>query len=230
MSLSAVAKGNTPGSPFCLYNELICGTIGRVLGLPVPPGGVIQAADGPDGIRYASMDFNLAGNALPPVDAEKCGRELAEFCTALVLFDVLIANTDRHRQNLSVDFGKTPPSRNVFDHSHALLGPFPEATAIPRLAEIRDELAITGKPPAGGQRHCLLDQISSDQHFDKWLRRVEGLPAFVVEDACDDAQVLGLSVAARSAVSTFLMYRRDHIRDMVEASRAEFTAVKLWTT
>jgi hypothetical protein len=76
--LSAIAKYNEPSTvPYCLPNELIGGEIGRFLGLPVPPGAIVHAPGTPRAeYCFASLDFNLTGNALPPVDVNDCVAQL----------------------------------------------------------------------------------------------------------------------------------------------------------
>ena len=120
ITIQAVAKENSPSAPYCVPNELICGELGRLLRLPVPPMGIVTSATHQPMI--ASLDFNLTGNSLPPVDVVKCENELSELSAGLLIFDIWIANCDRHRKNFSVDFLTKPPQMNVFDHSHALLG------------------------------------------------------------------------------------------------------------
>ena len=109
-TISAVAKCNGPNAPYCIPNEWICGEIGRFLCLPVPPAGIIHAPQANPPNWFASLDFNLTGNALPPVDPTRCTGELPELSTGLLLFDILVANRDRHRQNFSVDFLASPPT------------------------------------------------------------------------------------------------------------------------
>ena len=46
VDLSAIAKQNSDNSPYCIPNELICGELGRMLGLPIPPIGLISSKPG----------------------------------------------------------------------------------------------------------------------------------------------------------------------------------------
>jgi hypothetical protein len=83
LSVSTVAKSNEPdAAPYCLPNELICGEIGRFLGLPIPPGAIVHAPRNPQAEHwYASLDFNLTGNSLPPVDVDDCVTRLPDLST-----------------------------------------------------------------------------------------------------------------------------------------------------
>jgi len=104
VSIYAVAKPNGPG-PYCVPNEYICGRLGLFVGLPVPPGGIVTIDSKP---WYASMNFNLNGVSLPPVDIPECLRQLPRLSAGLLLFDILVMNADRHRGNFAVDFAETP--------------------------------------------------------------------------------------------------------------------------
>ena len=143
LSISAVAKCNSASTPYCIPNELICAELGRFLGLPIPPAGIVHAPAAKPGHWFASLDFNLTGNALPPVEPTRCCAELPRLAAGLLLFDALVANCDRHRQNFSIDFLASPPAMNVFDHSHALFG-FRDGQGVARLAELRDRLGMSG--------------------------------------------------------------------------------------
>lgn len=140
VNLSAVAKENVSAAPYCIPNELICGELGRFLRLPVPPFGIVSQTSG--GVRFASLDFNLAGNALPPVDIANCLRILPSLSAGLLLFDIWVANCDRHAANFSVDFLATPPQMNIFDHSHALFG-YATGQGQSRLLVLMDRLGIS---------------------------------------------------------------------------------------
>jgi hypothetical protein len=132
---------------------------------------------------FACLNFNLsAGDTLPPVDADTCVDTLPELSCGLVLFDMLIANNDRHAKNFSVDFLQTPPRMSVFDHSHALFG-HASGQGLARLTALRDRLAISGGPVTSGNRHCLLDKIKTDDHFDHWYARIQSIPDHLIKDA-----------------------------------------------
>jgi hypothetical protein len=110
--LRAVAKQNNPnGSAYCIPNELICGEIGRFIGLPIPPVAIVSL---PDGKPYvASLDFNLTGHEPPPVDVDACVRLLPSLSTGLLLFDIWVANPDRHNGNFAVDFESRHGNREL---------------------------------------------------------------------------------------------------------------------
>lgn len=228
VSISAVAKCNGAPVPYCLPNELICAEIGRFLCLPVPPAGIIHSTTASPTDWFATLNFNLTNNSLPPVDAVRCVAELADLSTGLLLFDLLIANCDRHRGNFSVDFLATPPRMNVFDHSHALFG-FQAGNGIQRLTELRERLGMSGGAHTRGNRHCLLDIVLTDDHFSKWLDRISALPDFLIDELCHAAVGLGISDSEAAAAADFLKYRRDNLRRIIDQHRTEFRGVKQWS-
>jgi hypothetical protein len=225
VSVNAVAKTNVPSAPYCVANELMCGELGRFLGLPVPPGGVVYAPDGK--LFYASLSFNLTGNTLPPVNTTRCVKELPEMSAGVLLFDVLVANPDRHGRNFSVDFSSRPPMMNVFDHGHALLGK-DAGKGTSRLEKLRDRLGVSGGSRTAGNRHSLLDQIGSDAHFGHWLERIRKVPSFFIDELCGEVVGLGCTDTEARAAAAFLKYRCQQLDSIVGANRAEFTGIRSW--
>lgn len=231
LSLSAIAKHNEPGTvPYCLPNELVCGEIGRFLGLPVPPGAIVHAPGNPLAeYWFASLDFNLTGNALPPVDVQDCVGQLPELSTGLLLFDILVANCDRHAGNFAVDFlAVVGPRMSVFDHGHALFG-FRANQGLQRLQDLRDRLGASGGTITTGNRHCLLDVLKACDYFDKWLERIEALPDFFIEERCQEMVGLGISAQEGEAAIDFLKYRRNNLRGILSNHRPEFRGISQWS-
>lgn len=230
VNLSAVAKENVSAAPYCIPNELICGELGRFLRLPVPPFGIVSQTRG--GVRFASLDFNLAGNALPPVDIANCLRILPSLSAGLLLFDIWVANCDRHAANFSVDFLATPPQMNIFDHSHALFG-YATGQGQSRLSVLMNRLGVSwttnNAVDSGRHRHCLLDTITADTDFSFWLDRIRTTPDFFIEEVCRDAQPYGLTPAEVDAAIGFLTYRRDNLLRIINSHRTEFSAIRVWS-
>ena len=227
-TISAVAKCNGPSAPYCLPNEMICAEIGRFIRLPVPPCGIIYAPSATVKTWFATLDFNLAGNRLPPVDPLRCVKELPELSAGLLLFDILVGNCDRHGHNFAVDFAAASPRMSVFDHSHALFGPDAGGAAA-RFADLSDRLAISGASKTRGNRHCLLDVIASDAHFGNWFGRISSIPDFLIADLCRDAQELGATLVEANLAADFLKYRRDNLQKIVTDHRGEFRAIRQWS-
>jgi hypothetical protein len=226
VSIPGVAKKNCPTAPYCVPNEVVCGEIGRYLGLPVPPGGVFYSPKGND-LFYASLDFNLTGNTLPPVNVTECVKGLPIESTGVLLFDIFIANSDRHGRNLSVDFSSRPPKLNVFDHGHALFGST-AGQGVARLTKLKDRLGTSAGSRTAGNRHCLIDQITTDAHFGHWIERIRLIPDYVIEDLCRELPGLGCTRPEADAACEFLKYRRGRMSHIVEGHKSEFTAIPSW--
>jgi len=226
LSIAAIGKENGASAPYCIPNELICSEIGRFLRLPLPPSGIVTSpARAP---MFASLNFNLLGVSLPPVNPPTCARLLPDLSTGLLLFDILVGNSDRHPGNLSMDVSTSPPTMNVFDHSHALLGNHAGAGET-RLTSMAGRLAVTGGPLTRGNRHFLLDVVNVDTYFPSWIARITKIPDFIIEGVCADAAPFGITPTEATAAQKFLKQRRDNISDLITGNRAEFRAITTWS-
>ncbi len=227
VQLSAVAKTNSAAVPYCIPNELICAEIGRFLCLPVPPAAVIHAPGAPSSDWFASLDFNLTGNSLPPIDPAECYSCLPSPITGTVLFDVLIANPDRNRGNLSLDVQPpAPPRMTIFDHGHALFGA-DAGGGEQRLRDMRDRLGLSNRSAADDD-HCLLGVIRADDHFEEWFGRIRALPDFYIEEVCRSAVGLGIKEGEAASAIEFLKHRRDNFRELIRRHRHEFRGISQW--
>lgn len=217
--LHAIMK-NSEVLKYCVPNEFICAEIGRFLGLPVPPCGLMYIQGHVPEHWFASLNFNLTATNLPPVDPGMCVKEVEDEVTGLVLFDVLIANDDRHRDNLYLDTSQKPPRLSIFDHSHALFGA-KNGEGQKRLNDQKDKLAVG--------THCLLEHLSSNKFFRKWYDRINGLPKYLIDDACDSTVPLGMiSAAEAEAAKVFLTHRKASIEELVKANKPEFKGIQQW--
>ena len=126
--------------------------------MPIPPFALLRKG-GEKGL-FASLNF---GNESVPDDADphECVKADLELCTGVLLFDSLIANSDRHVGNIKVDRPTRPSEMFIFDHDHALFGVMPGGDELKRLVKLKDRLAITGQQPTGGNTHCFLKYIDS---------------------------------------------------------------------
>ena len=220
LTISAVGKPNSDGVPYCIPNEFICGEIGRFLRLPVPPGGLVKVRDEDPPRLFASLDFNFTGESLPPIDATRCVERLPDLSTGVLIFDILIANSDRNHGNISVDFSTDPPQMSVFDHGHALLGPTPNQGQ-QTLNNVRESLGIPN--------HCLHGALSTSEYFDKWMERISAIPGFLIADLCEEMVGYGMITEAEgNAAQNFLVYRRDNLPRIIGANRGQFTAIEQW--
>lgn len=137
-----------------LVNELICTTLGRSVGLPVPEGFLIRtsATDLPESTMLAKHGGDALIFASADVGRPSLKRRLTEsgvqFLDSLLatwkqwdatsIFDEWIANPDRHPGNLLIE---GPEKVWLIDHSHALTGPgWTAADLVPERA-VRNQVA-----------------------------------------------------------------------------------------
>lgn len=205
--MAAIAKKSTPASPFIVGNELFCSMIARVALLPCPPGALLEN----EGETYfCSLDFNTAGAALPPIIPPNLVAAQPELSWGVLLFDVLVMNSDRHAMNIS--HNTATGAVTIFDHSHAFMTP--AADVDQRLAQTAGHLAIGG--------HCLAGAITTWQGFDMWVARLRAIPDYYLEGAIDAACSAGLPPAKKAAIVTHMKQRRDHLPDIVTNNAGSF--------
>lgn len=212
VAVAGVAKRAQPASPYIVANEVICGALGRGLCLPVPPGFVVDREGVP---QHVSLDFNLAGEGLPPADPVALIAAHPKLAAGIVLFDSWIVNTDRHPGNLA--FFPANLQVNIFDHSHAFLGSGTDGRA--HLEAHRGQLGIAG--------HCLASLLTEPSHFDEWLTRLAGIPTYWIEQALWDATSVGMEEDLVPFCLQFLEERRANMRQILRASSGAFPAIPL---
>jgi hypothetical protein len=227
LHLSAVGKCNSAGAPYVVANELVAAQIGLFLKLPLPPGCLIVDPNGAP--FYASLDFNLTGNTLPPIIPNQFTAQFGPSAiAAIIAFDILIANSDRHAGNLSADYGAAPPRYNVFDHSHCLWSGAPQhQQGEARLNAAAGLLVVDGAQ--GGNRHCLAGELTDDRPFSGILDRIGQLPNFFIDETVDAARDYGVSLPEAVAMKAFLRNRRDNIAALIAENKAAFPNVGQWS-
>ena len=98
---------------------------------------------------------------------------------------------------------------------------------------LQDRLGISWTPnnpvDSGRHRHCLLDVVNADTHFNHWQNRIQSTPDFFIEEICRDAQPYGLTPQEVNAAIGFLKHRRDHLHTIIDKHRAEFSAIQAWS-
>jgi hypothetical protein len=159
---------------------------------------------------FASLDFNVAGQALPPVDPVAVVAALPTMCWGVTLFDILIMNGDRHQGNVA--FNTLTSELQIFDHSHAFMAPSGDVDV--RMAQCVTTLAIGG--------HCLARELNTWHGFDDWINRISQLPDFCIEGAVQAGCEVGLPQARQVAISDFLKARRDGLGQLVASNVASF--------
>lgn len=216
------------GSPYCVANEYICGEIGRFLRLPIPPFGMTVSES--EQYFFTSLNFNFGRKEeIPPIQPDLAWQHLPNICTGILLFDILVANCDRHDKNLAVDSTAKPKSILVYDHDQALFGGGdPALRGVPRLDAVQHRLAITNAGVTGGNRHCLIDEINTALHVSEWISKIHSLPEWFIENVCESARTYGLTKDEAERATSFLNHRRLDLETLFKSFSDEFSQVNDW--
>jgi hypothetical protein len=207
IGVAGIAKPALKDHPMALVNEIICGDLGRGIRLPIPPGVIVND---PNKVKHhVSLDFGLAGQTLPPADPQKVAKEQPAMACGVILFDLWIANCDRHESNLAYD--ESQKSLQLFDHERALLCGM---NGRRRLESLDDEDIIDS--------HCLTPEISDMVGFDHWNNRIKTLSKFYIEETVGDAMKLGLTSDDAEFVTKFLLRRRSRLMSLIKKYRKLF--------
>lgn len=213
-------KPNDTPPPYYVANEYICAELARLIRLPVPPAFV--ARYGGD-LCFCSLDYNLSADRLPPIDPEVAIREEPNLCAGVIAFDIWVANTDRHRRNISFQATRDPHRLNAIDHGHALFA------ASDSLTWAADRFAVEGAQRGGrGNRQCLLDWLADDQRLSDWVGRIERLDSGTIREIFQDAIAAELPEDLAKQGASFLLDRRQKLRQLVSSNRAEFPKITAW--
>jgi len=172
VGLAAIAKKSSAQEPFIVCNELVCSYLAKSALLPSPPGALIEEGGDP---YFISLNFNLSGQALPPAPIDEILAEHPALSWGIILFDIWVMNSDRHRRNISYD--TTTRKIQIFDHSHAFLSPSGDTAA--RLQACEDATAIGG--------HCLARRINHRNGLNDWVSKFQQVPDFYVEEVVEAA-------------------------------------------
>ena len=205
--MSAVAKKATAAQPHIVGNELVCNIIARMLLLPCPPGALLEKNGE---VYFCSLDFNMAGQALPPITPSAVVATLPALSWGITLFDVLVMNDDRHPQNISHNTQTNQVT--IFDHSHAFMKPSGDIDGI--LNGNRNQPAIGG--------HCLAAELNTWNGFSTWTARVKALPDYCLEGAIEAGCEVGIPHGKKVTIYDFMRARRDGIDTIVRNNKAIF--------
>lgn len=225
VELRGYAKANSADYPYTLANELLASRIGQVLGLPIPPGAVIQGEQ-PDTKGWLTLSFSP--QKLPPADPTEVVADLPRLAAGVFVFDVLIVNQDRHCGNLA--YRSKLKRMDAFDHSHSLFG-VRAGEIDDRLKRMKDEFAVQGNPITGEltySRHCLLDHLSEAKDILFWVDEIEALlKDRLIERWLEEVVDLdvGLDQPDASRMRQFLSHRRANLRKLILDNQSEFGSV-----
>jgi hypothetical protein len=146
---------------------------------------------------------------LPPANPAAVVGQSADLACGIVLFDVWIANGDRHNRNIVHD--RNTGRIQVFDHSHAF---YSVNGGRAHLEANRNSLGIGG--------HCLAAEISSHSGLMRWEERIQAVPDFYIWEAVAEAVEVGLPEADKDFCAQFLLDRRQRLMDLIRNSRPVF--------
>lgn len=206
VGVAGIAKGNTPGPPTTVANELVCNRLASALLLPIPPGFLIEHSGKP---HFVSLNFNLAGQQLPPVVPTEVVTAHPELSWGIVLFDMWVVNWDRHSRNLAYD---KPSNRvQIFDHSHTLL-----SRGLPVL--------VANKGAPGIERHCIAPVITSLTGASAWHQRILSLPEHYLRAVVTELgeSQFNVSQSDAAALADFLLERRPLLLDIARSHQSIF--------
>lgn len=207
VGIAGVAKKATAAQPYIVANEIFCNSMARILLLPCPPGATLDKAGEP---YFFSLDFNLAGQALPPASASAIVALDPRLAWGIILFDMLVMNDDRHSMNISHD--TAAQKVQIFDHSHAFLRPQGDISAT--LAANDGNICIGG--------HCLAQEINTFDGFDIWNERIKQIPDYFIEGLVEACSLVGLPDAHKNVCTDFMKKRRSELEDILDNNLASF--------
>jgi hypothetical protein len=214
-TMSGFAKVSVPAQPYLVPNEFICGRLGLLMGLPVPPG-VCTKTDSGD-LAYVALRFGHRGEKPPPVIPEHVVADNPSEAAGIIVFDCWIANKDRHNQNLAFVRGGTP--LHLFDHGNALLGEVP-GKGPGRLHDLASVAVVSA---------CLGPHITSSQSFAEWQARAMAIPDGLVRDLIRAVTAPGgLTKDDAEVTFSFLIERRGKLRDLLRSAASQLPKISDW--
>jgi hypothetical protein len=162
-------------SPWLLPNEWICANLAWFLRIDTPGFDVARSGSKDKGPKLFLTSLFRGEREVPPdLDPSVVWKALPDPCCAMLVFDILIANPDRHAGNLAVDDPDDPKTLIAFDHDQALFGNDQR-----RLADERDLL--------GFDQHFLRDVVEyNEECFKKWLGKVSSIPSEFMREVCHE--------------------------------------------
>lgn len=149
-------------------------------------------------------------------------------CTGIVVFDVLIANCDRHGGNIKVDNPDKPTAVYIFDHERALFYIY-QKEGIKRLDSRKDRLGVTDGSDSRDEWHCLVELLDSVESLIFWIQRVAEIPNQFIKSICEEMWKFQITRAECDAVQNFLIERKDRIAELILKHKDRFPKVpKPW--
>lgn len=222
----SIGRANSDDSPYLIPNEWICGNLAQFLRLPIPPFALMRENAHRKGM-FASLRFGRGDQPPPDIRPDACVQRHPDLCAGILMFDIWIANEDRHGRNIFVDNPARPRDIRIYDHDRALFGCF-AGYGQKRLKNLRDRLGCSGGSVTGGNVHCFLRRVADRNHLDAWYPRIANTPDWFIEDVCNAVVNLGITREEADSAIDFLKYRRTSLEKIVYENRAEFASIADW--
>lgn len=173
---------------------------------------------------FASQSYE--GDTTPDdLNVEALYRNHDELCAAILVFDIFIANCDRHAGNIKVDKASDPTLVRVFDHERSLFY-IDKGRGRSRLKECEDRLGVTDGDQSRDEWHCLVEVVKSAQHILTWADRVRDIPDWFLKRVVEDVRKLPLVDSEVEDVLSFLTERQKKINALIWNNRKRFTQVE----
>lgn len=209
VGVAGIAKAATPNLPYTVPNELVCTHLARLMMLPIPPSFLIEKEGKP---HHVSLDFNLAGQSLPPVDAAAMVAAHPKLAVGIIVFDAWVFNHDRNATNVAFD--TTTNKVQIFDHSHALLHGSDENAARNHFETHKRALNIGN--------HCLANEIKTFDGVHEWLERMRGISKWHILHLVEQSVAVGFPRDLAPYTSELLLERRSILEDLIQNEFSRF--------
>lgn len=223
----AVGKSQWEESPYLLANEWISANLAQFIRLQVPPFVIVKKRS-----RKTAMfiSYSYDGDTKPDdVEPELLYATHPYECTGIVVFDILIANCDRHGGNLKVDKPTKPTSYYLIDHERALFYIY-SGEGIKRLKSRENRLGINDGYDSDprDEWHCLIELLDDVELITKWVTRIETIPDWFIDDICEEMWKVSLTRHECEAVKSFLKKRRDGMERLILDHKDRFPLITNW--
>lgn len=241
VELHGYAKRNTQQTPNVVANELVAFRLGTLLGLPMVPGAPMLVPPDHQEVAWISLAFDGdIRKTTPSVAPEVVAENHPDQAAGTVVFDLLIANHDRHPRNLAYrKRGRKGERLGLFDHDHALWGNS-GLTPGEHLKHVTNRFMLDGPGLSGLRRnaHCLLPHLADYGLLMKWCDRVDQLltdtaVGQVCWEAADLPGALGPTKGDAERLQDLLRLRRSELQPMIRNNLDKFPCLdvdeeRLW--
>jgi hypothetical protein len=190
--------------PYEVFNEIVCMHLGRILGLPIPIGMVLEHNHL---TYYCSGDIAAAGGEFPPADFEHLAINEPRLTCGIALFDGWICNADRHAKNVYYD----TDNGDVFliDHGSAVLHSF----GIQHLRQNTNRLVIRAEFAA---------EVRDFSDFRHWYDLLLRIPEGTIQAVCAEAASVGVGIDEAAEAALLLVKRRADLWKLFRDNSREF--------